>query len=115
MRRHTYNFDAAAEFKVEIQVEVPNGAGGYYYTDFELLRLNAFGEVDGALKYFDSASEKSAQEIFFDEKQREDFIRGSTGKKVVRWGMSDVRTPELLGQRLARFGLHASAFKRVVQ
>lgn len=89
-------------FGVELQVAVENKQGGSYFLDFEFLGHEAFGEVDGLAKYFDGGSPREA---LLAEKEREDWIRGTTGKRILRWGSRDIVSPEKLATRLASFGL----------
>ncbi|WP_461637221.1 hypothetical protein [Leucobacter sp. BZR 635] len=92
----------------EVQVPVFAGERLRYWMDFELLGQQAFGEVDGAVKYLDPALRNglSAAEVVLAEKQREDEVRGITGKRVVRWDAGHLRSARDLGRRLAGFGIH---------
>ncbi len=94
-------------FEVATQVEVPAPRGGTYRIDFEFLGQNAFGEVDGKSKYTDAAARRglSAEEIVYREKTREDWIRGTEGKRMARWGRSSLGSAAALGVRLGAFGL----------
>ncbi|KUG57880.1 hypothetical protein [Nesterenkonia jeotgali] len=64
------------------------------------------GEFDGRGKYFDEAllQGRSAKEVHYAEKLREDALR-RTGRDVVRWGWSDLARPEILAARLALAGV----------
>lgn len=91
-----------------LQLEVPAPRRGRsYYVDFGLDDAAALGEFDGRIKYIDGRLlvERSADEVFDDEKQREDWIRGVTGRPLVRWGWPHIATPSALGERLRAFGV----------
>lgn len=92
--------------RLQVAVAAPPGRNDYA-VDFALDVANAFGEFDGRIKYHDGrfTLDRSADEIFDLEKQREDWIRGTTGRKVVRWGWPHIATPAALGARLAAFGV----------
>ncbi|PRI10693.1 hypothetical protein [Leucobacter massiliensis] len=101
-------------YEVESQVEVPSPSGGAYRVDFELVGLGVFGEVDGRYKYTDEGllAGREAREVVLAEKAREDWIRGVTGKRVVRWGFQEARTPEALAARLRAFGVPIPGLRR---
>lgn len=88
-----------------LQAQVPGPGGTTYYVDFEL--DGAFGEFDGMGKYIDPVLRggRGIEEVVVAEKRREDWIRGMTGKRVVRWGTADIADAATFEQRLARFGL----------
>ncbi|WP_137844360.1 hypothetical protein [Microbacterium sp. 2FI] len=93
----------------QLQVAVPSARNGrMYYVDFGLGDVRALGEFDGRIKYEDGRLlvDRTPDEVFDDEKQREDWIRGVTGLPLVRWGWTDIRTAAKLGARLAAFGIH---------
>lgn len=94
-------------FDIRTQVPVRSITGGSYSLDFELLAHRAFGEVDGRSKYQDPALRggRSAEEVVIIEKEREDWIRGSTGKRIVRWGYSHLTSRDALAERLRCFGI----------
>jgi len=91
----------------DLQVRIPAPNGGSYYPDFELGDVNAFGEFDGEGKYTDEAmrSGRTLEEVLLAEKRREDWIRGTTGRRVVRWGDREAASAPALGRRLAAFGI----------
>ena len=91
----------------DLQVLVPGPRGKEYFVDFGFDHAKAFGEFDGKGKYTDAAlrSGRSIDEVLLDEKEREDWIRGSTGRRFARWGFEHIRTPEALASRLAAFGI----------
>lgn len=82
-----------------------------YYVDFGLRAEEAFGEFDGSMKYVDGRllDGRTTAEVFDREKQREDWIRGRTQWRYVRWGWPHLSTPASLGDRLAAFGVYPSA------
>lgn len=93
---------------LRLQVEVP-GPRGSYFVDFALddLAAMAFGEFDGAVKYVDEGilAGRSGASVLDEEKQREDWIRGTTQRRFARWGWGHIETAPLLGRRLAAFGI----------
>jgi len=92
-------------YEVALQVPVPGPDGGTYYVDFELLGLDVFGECDGKFKYTGDALSKrrSAEEQVYAEKRRDDWVQGSSGKRVIHWGFTDVATPQRFADRLGAF------------
>lgn len=93
--------------EVELQVPVVGSGGAQYFLDFGFRRSRAFGEFDGEGKYLESGlrTAPTASDAVLEEKRREDDVRGVTGWRVVRWGSTQIRTPDLLGSRLAAFGI----------
>ena len=91
----------------QLQVPVPAQDGGTYFVDFGLREVRAFGEFDGERKYFDEALRRgvSLEQVLFEEKKREDWIRGTTQWRLARWGDEHSRTPARLAARLAQFGI----------
>ncbi|HZU92483.1 MAG TPA: hypothetical protein VFF85_02595 [Microbacterium sp.] len=69
--------------------------------------IRAFGEFDGKGKYLDAALRegKSLDQILLEEKQREDWIRGTTHWRLGRWETPHIETANALGIRLAAFGI----------
>lgn len=99
---HRLGFDAP-----ELQVEVAGPAGSSYFVDFGMTTARAFGEFDGKGKYLDAAMRegKSVEQILLEEKQREDWIRGTTQWRLARWETRHIKTAHTLGERLATFGI----------
>lgn len=94
---------------IRLQVAVPAPRrGAFHYVDFGLEDAVAFGEFDGAIKYTDGAllNGRSTFQVLDEEKQREDWIRGVTQRRYARWGWPHIDSPEVLGARLAAFGIH---------
>lgn len=92
---------------VRLQVAVAGPHGRDYRVDFGLDEADAWGECDGESKYRDDAqrSGRSAEQVVIDEKRREDWIRGVTHRRVVRWGARDAGSPAALAARLTAFGI----------
>ena len=92
---------------VLLQVPVTGADGDRYRLDFGFPRAKVFGEFDGQAKYLDDdlRGERTAEEVVLAEKRREDDVRGVTGWRFARWDSTHIRTAEILGRRLARFGV----------
>lgn len=78
-----------------------------YFVDFGLDDAKAWGEFDGEGKYTDAQfrGERTPWEVVRAEKEREDWIRATTHRPLVRWGMQHLASPVTLGRRLAEFGI----------
>lgn len=88
-----------------IQVEIPAPRRGDYRVDFGLDDADAWGEYDGDSKYIDPSilsPDADLTDILLAEKQREDWIRGTTNRKYARWGTEHL-TQSALRERLAAF------------
>jgi hypothetical protein len=94
--------------RILLQAPVPGPRGWDYYVDFGIEDCEEWGEFDGTMKYVDGrlSDGRTKAEIFDREKQREDWIRGTTGRGLVRWGWPHLDTAGQLGRRLAAFGIH---------
>jgi hypothetical protein len=94
-------------FEVRSQVEVPSPNGATFRVDFELVGCDVFGEVDGMVKYSDEGilRGRSPHQVVIDEKRREDWIRGTTGKRIIRWGASDLVSLETFAGLLRSYGV----------
>lgn len=93
-------------FEVDVQIPVAGPAGGCYWVDFELRGLDVLGEVDGAQKYrADGEGSSQVAALHQREKRRADWIVGTTGKRLVRWGAADLASIERFARRLEAFGL----------
>ena len=88
-----------------LQVPVPDPWGGFFSVDFGMDDAHAWGESDGKTKYHELAVVRGAtpRDVFQAEKEREDWIRGTTGRPLARWGMQHIQTPTALARRLAAF------------
>lgn len=91
----------------ELQVPIPGPDDTMYYVDFGMTDAGCFGEFDGKGKYFDEAmrSGRSVEQVVYDEKRREDWIRGTTQQRFARWQTEHIGTPYALGKRLQSFGI----------
>lgn len=94
--------------RIDLQVRVAGPSGRDYYVDFGLDAVKAWGEFDGEQKYRDEAmrSGLALEDVVLREKQREDWIRGTTQRPFARWKWAHLRSAETLAQRLASFGIH---------
>ncbi|MGB4779549.1 hypothetical protein [Microbacterium sp.] len=89
---------------VRLQTGVPAPDGGSYYLDFDLEEANAWGEYDGEGKYLDSeVRDGDLEAVLLAEKQREDWIRGTTQRKLGRWMKTHIASAASLERRLAQF------------
>jgi len=90
-----------------LQVPVPSPTGGNFWLDIALDEADAFYECDGETKYTDEAmrSGRTLEQVLLAEKQREDWVRGTTRRRVLRGGTPHAATPAALAARLASFGV----------
>lgn len=90
---------------IELQVPVPGRGIHPYFVDFGLEDAHAFGEFDGAIKYVDGKilDGRTSSQVFDEEKQREDWIRGTTQRPYARWGWPHLTTAADLRTRLEAF------------
>lgn len=102
IRLHQLGFRA-----IDLQVAVPGRGIHPYYVDFGLGEANAFGEFDGAIKYIDGKflDGRTSSQVFDEEKQREDWIRGTTQRHYARWGWPHIATAAELRTRLEAFSI----------
>ncbi|MGP3535505.1 type IV toxin-antitoxin system AbiEi family antitoxin domain-containing protein [Microbacterium sp. RD1] len=91
--------------RLQVRVAGPDGAD--YWVDFGLDDVASFGEFDGKGKYRDLLLRHglSMEQVLEREKQREDWIRGTTQRRLARWGSEHIATAQALGDRLASFGI----------
>ncbi|RLK47998.1 hypothetical protein [Microbacterium telephonicum] len=90
------------------QVPVAGPHGSPYWLDFSLDDADVWAEFDGLGKYVDDAFRRqgeSADDVVLREKEREDWIRGATGRRVVRWNWEHIASADTLAARLAAFGI----------
>jgi predicted transcriptional regulator of viral defense system len=87
----------------DLQVDVRDASGQLVgRCDFGWVRYRTLGEFDGKVKYGRLLREgQEAGDVVFDEKVREDELRG-LGNEVVRWIDADLRTPARLKARIFR-------------
>lgn len=92
---------------LDLQVPVTGADGDNYWLDFGFPRARVFGEFDGRAKYLDDdlRGDRTADDVVLEEKRREDDVRGVTGWRFARWDSTHIRTAEILGRRLDRFGV----------
>ncbi len=92
---------------LQLQVPVAAPIGGWYFVDLGLADIETFGECDGGAKYRDEAmrSGRSLEQVLLDEKSREDWIRGTTGWRMIRWGDRAASTVQNFAARLRSFGV----------
>jgi hypothetical protein len=92
---------------VRLQVPVAAPDGGWYFVDLGLDDIKTFGECDGEGKYRDEAmrSGRSLEQVLLDEKSREDWIRGTTGWRLIRWGDRAAASVQAFATRLRAFGI----------
>lgn len=90
----------------ELQVPVMGPHGADYLVDFDL--GSVWGEFDGAVKYTDPRflNGRTPARVLADEKEREDWIRGVTGKRIVRWQMAHLATASAFRLHLAACGVY---------
>ena len=76
-----------------------------FFVDLALDDVSAFGEFDGTGKYLDEALTRGIplEQILLEEKQREDWIRGTTQRRFARWGDEHITSPQALAARLRSF------------
>lgn len=92
---------------VEPQYAVASERATTYFIDFWFLDAPFFGECDGKSKYTNAGLRdgRSAEDVLYREKRRQDWIAGTTGRRAVRWGAADVVTTSALRRRLTAFGV----------
>ncbi|WP_156366371.1 hypothetical protein [Microbacterium sp. No. 7] len=90
---------------VRLQLPVAGPAGSTYYLDFDLGRTDVWGEFDGKGKYTDESLRggKTPAEVVLAEKEREDWVRGTTRRRPVRWGWDHIASVAHLQERLTAF------------
>ena len=92
-------------YDVATQVAVRAPHGGWYHFDLELEGLDVLCEVDGRRKYVDTGMRRgrSAEQVLVEEKRREDWARGTTGKRVIRLMAREVETDDALRRTLRAY------------
>lgn len=89
-----------------LQVPVAGPDGRRFFVDFGLDDVQVWGEFDGRAKYDDPTLrpvDATGRDVLRAEKEREDWIRGTTGRRLVRWGGRDIRDADTFAARLAAF------------
>ncbi|MFH8252126.1 hypothetical protein ACH3VR_17305 [Microbacterium sp. B2969] len=92
---------------IRTQVPVPGPRGTDYRVDFGIEDALAWGEFDGEGKYTDPEllRGRTREDVVREEKEREDWIRATTGRGFGRWQMAQLESPETLGGHLAALGI----------
>jgi hypothetical protein len=90
-----------------LQVPIPGPRGRVYYVDFGLDDVAAWGEFDGKGKYVDPRLTQGAdpRAVLAAEKERQDWIHGTTHRTIARWGSSHIASASTLAARLRAFHL----------
>lgn len=98
-------YDAGLDIP-ELQVRFEDSQGLIGYADYFWRYAGVIGEFDGKIKYLDPSfrNGRSADQVVFDEKVREDRLR-ALGFTVVRWTWSDLKQPSALERRLRAAGV----------
>ncbi|MEO7006456.1 MAG: hypothetical protein ABI275_00455 [Terrimesophilobacter sp.] len=93
--------------KPDLQVRVSNGLVRYWEVDFGWETERLLGEFDGFGKYHRSKMTKGAspEQVVWAEKKREDAIRASTKRGMVRWPWEVAHNLSALRQLLVEAGL----------
>lgn len=89
-----------------LQVPVDGPRGGRFWMDIAVDQCRTFVECDGRDKYLDDALRggRTAESVVLDEKIREDWVRGTTGWRVIRVSSEHVAS-------LAAADAHFRAFR----
>ncbi|MEH3089268.1 MAG: hypothetical protein PGN24_06580 [Microbacterium arborescens] len=88
---------------IRLQVPVAHHGGGSFWMDIAV--DDAFIECDGRQKYVDPGMRngRSIDDIVLAEKRREDWVRGSTSRPVLRVAWPDAASPDTLRRHLQAF------------
>lgn len=91
----------------ELQRRIPNPRGGWWYLDFWFAGQQLFGECDGRIKYTDEALRqgRSAEDIVYAEKRRQNAVEGVARARGVRWGAAEVETRDTFAKMCVNFGV----------
>jgi hypothetical protein len=93
----------------ELQVPITGADGTTYYVDLAWPGQRVIVEFDGKVKYADPPAGRTAADVLFREKRREDMLREATGWQVLRVTWWDLEHPQLLVARLRKaLGLAAA-------
>lgn len=92
-----------------LQVPVDAPRGGRFWLDIAVDQCRTFVECDGRDKYLDDElrGERTAERVVLDEKIREDWVRGTTGWRVIRVTSADVASLATADAHFRAFGLFA--------
>lgn len=93
-----------------LQTAVARPDDGFYWLDIAVGGARTFIECDGKEKYLDPKlrGSRSVEQVLLDEKMREDWIRGTTGWRIVRVESADMRTVDSAAAKFRAFGLFPS-------
>ncbi|MDZ8170618.1 hypothetical protein [Microbacterium xanthum] len=93
---------------IRLQVPFVGPAGQDWAVDFGLDDVAALGEFDGEGKYVEAAlrAGRTIEQVVRREKEREDWIRGISQRRFVRWTSAQLASAAALRDRLARHGVH---------
>lgn len=93
----------------QLQVPIRRSDGGQFWMDIAVDQSRTFVECDGRAKYRNPElrGERSADDVVLVEKAREDWIRGSTGWRVVRVMSEHVATLPAAESHFRSVGLFA--------
>ena len=93
----------------DLQIDVFDPLGNFLgRPDFLWKEQRTLGEFDGKAKYGRLvANGRTAQDVLFDEKRREDALR-DLGWQIVRWIWADLYEPGVIRDRLLRAFARAS-------
>lgn len=91
----------------ELQKRIRNSNGRWWYIDFWFTGQQLFGECDGRIKYSDEELRqgRSANDIVYAEKRRENAIEAITRARGVRWGAAEVETRETFAKMCTSYGI----------
>lgn len=93
-------------FAVRLQVPVPAPHGGEdYRCDFAIDEAGVFGEADGEAKYADPAQlrGRTPAEAVVRERKRDNWITGTTGRRVIHWGARESASTEAFAAMLRSY------------
>ncbi|MDR5699320.1 hypothetical protein [Agromyces aerolatus] len=109
-----WNLHALGFPRPELQVPFRRDDGGADIADFDWPDHGVFGEFDGRGKYLrdEYTGGRSADEVVWNEKLREDRIRLHR-PRAARWDWSIAINPDRLRRRLAAAGLPLAQDRRV--
>lgn len=91
----------------ESQRRVRGREGRWWYVDFWFPSAGMFGECDGRVKYTDRKmrGNRTAEEVLYAEKRRQEWIEGSTRSRGVRWGAAETSSRESFARMCHDFGI----------
>lgn len=92
-----------------LQVPVDGPRGGRFWMDIAVDQSRTFVECDGRDKYLNDElrGDRSAEQVVLDEKIREDWVRGTTGWRVIRVASAHVASLAAADAHFRALGLFA--------